>query len=235
MAYPSLYEGFGLPLLEAMACGTPVIASNAASMPEVLGDAGILIDPTDEGAWTDAIVEVLSDGEMRARLREAGLRRATEFTWERTARLTLDVYRRAVARMTAGERVSSEASTDPDVSVIVVTWNGRQLPRGLPAGASEAQRDVRAEIVLVDNGSTDGTADLVRSTFPRVRIVRLEENRGFAGGNNAGAREARGQFLAFLNNDTVPESDWLRRCAGHRPGGRLCAGHVAHRVHARPG
>ena len=98
LAYPSFYEGFGLPLVEAMACGTPVIASNVASMPEVLGDAGILIDPSDEDAWTDAIVELLSGGETRARLREAGLRRATEFTWDWTARLTLDVYRRALAR-----------------------------------------------------------------------------------------------------------------------------------------
>ena len=81
-----------------MACGTPVIASNVASMPEVLGDAGILIDPSDKKAWTNAIVELLSGGETRARLREAGLRRATEFTWDRTARLTLDVYRRALAR-----------------------------------------------------------------------------------------------------------------------------------------
>jgi glycosyltransferase involved in cell wall biosynthesis len=63
-----------------------------------LGDAGILIDPTDEAAWTRAIIDVVSDGEKRGRLREAGLRRAGEFTWERTARLTLDVYLRTVAR-----------------------------------------------------------------------------------------------------------------------------------------
>jgi glycosyltransferase involved in cell wall biosynthesis len=98
LAYPSFYEGFGLPLVEAMACGTPVIASNVASMPEVLGDAGILIDPSDEDAWAEAIIGLLGGGETRAHLREAGLRRAAEFTWDRTARLTLDVYRRALAR-----------------------------------------------------------------------------------------------------------------------------------------
>jgi len=98
LAYPSFYEGFGLPLVEAMACGAPVIASNVASMPEVLGDAGILIDPTDEAAWTRAMIDLLNSAEMRGRLREAGRRRAAEFTWERTARLTLDVYRRTVAR-----------------------------------------------------------------------------------------------------------------------------------------
>ena len=94
LAYPSLYEGFGLPLIEAMACGTPVIASHVTSIPEVVGDAGLLLDPADTNAWTMAILEVANDQHVRARLRAAGLRRAAEFTWERTARLTLEAYRR---------------------------------------------------------------------------------------------------------------------------------------------
>jgi glycosyltransferase involved in cell wall biosynthesis len=97
LAYPSFYEGFGLPLVEAMGSGTPVIASNAASMPEVVGDAGMLLDPSDERAWTRAIIDVVNDDQTRGRLRAAGLRRAAGFTWERTARLTLDAYRRTVA------------------------------------------------------------------------------------------------------------------------------------------
>ena len=100
LVYPSLYEGFGLPVLEAMATGTPVIASNAASIPEVLGDAGILLDPRDRPGWTRAITDLVNDDQTRARLRAAGLRRAADFTWERTARLTLDVYRQVVDRRT---------------------------------------------------------------------------------------------------------------------------------------
>jgi alpha-1,3-rhamnosyl/mannosyltransferase len=94
LAYPSLYEGFGLPVLEAMASGTPVIASRAASIPEVLGDAGILLDPEDVPAWTAAIVKVVNDEHLRAEMTAKGLARAAAFTWERTARTTLDVYRR---------------------------------------------------------------------------------------------------------------------------------------------
>lgn len=94
LVYPSLYEGFGLPLVEAMASGTPVIASNAAAIPEVVGDAGLLLDPHDGPRWTQAMIDIVNDAALRARLREAGVRRASEFTWERTARLTLDVYRR---------------------------------------------------------------------------------------------------------------------------------------------
>ena len=69
---------------------------------------------------------------------------------------------------------------------------------------------MRAEIILVDNASTDGSVDFVRSRFPHVQVIALAENRGFAGGNNAGAREARGDYVAFLNNDTVVDSNWLR-------------------------
>ena len=94
LVYPSLYEGFGLPLIEAMACGTPVIASAVTSIPEVVGDGGLLLDPVDTRAWTMAMLEVASDEHVRARLRAAGLRRAAHFTWERTARLTLEAYRR---------------------------------------------------------------------------------------------------------------------------------------------
>jgi len=97
LVYPSRYEGFGLPVLEAMACGTPVIASRAAAIPEVLGDAGILLDPDDASGWTRALMTVLRNGDLRSRLRAAGLARATEFTWPRTARLTLEAYRRVAA------------------------------------------------------------------------------------------------------------------------------------------
>jgi glycosyltransferase involved in cell wall biosynthesis len=90
---PSLYEGFGFPMLEAMACGTPVIGSNAASIPEVVGDAGILFDPTNQGELAAAIQSVLDDSSVRESLRERGLRRAKLFTWNRCGELTLNLYR----------------------------------------------------------------------------------------------------------------------------------------------
>jgi glycosyltransferase involved in cell wall biosynthesis len=97
LVYPSRYEGFGLPLVEAMASGTPVLASRAASIPEVVGESGLLLDPDDPRRWADAIVHVMTDAVLRARLRTDGQARAALFTWGRTARITLEVYQR-VAR-----------------------------------------------------------------------------------------------------------------------------------------
>ena len=93
MFYPSLYEGFGLPPLEAMASGCPVLASDTSSLPEVVGDAGILLDPMRPGDWIDAIGRILADEAQRERLSAAGLERARLFDWKRAAVQTLELYK----------------------------------------------------------------------------------------------------------------------------------------------
>ena len=98
LVYPSLYEGFGLPVLEAMARGTAVVASRASSIPEVLGDAGVLVEPTDSRAWADALQAVVADPARRASLAAAGAARAAGFTWTRTAQATYEVYEQAARR-----------------------------------------------------------------------------------------------------------------------------------------
>lgn len=90
--FPSLYEGFGLPPLEAMACGTPVVCSKAASLPEVVGDAALLVDPNDPADLAQAMLAALTDESLRATLRRRGLAQAARFSWEKTARETLQVY-----------------------------------------------------------------------------------------------------------------------------------------------
>jgi len=89
---PSIYEGFGLSPLEAMACGTPVVVSSVASLPEIVGDAGLLVDPQDEEATTVAIWRLLSDSELRSSLVEKGIRRAAVFSWDKAAQETLALY-----------------------------------------------------------------------------------------------------------------------------------------------
>ncbi len=95
LVHPALYEGFGLTPLEAMACGAPVIVSNASSLPEVVGDAALLVDPTDVEGWTVAMHRLAENESLRQSLREKGLKRAKLFSWQKAARETLQVYRDA--------------------------------------------------------------------------------------------------------------------------------------------
>ena len=94
--FPSLHEGFGLPVLEAMACGTPVICSDASSLPEVVGDAGMLIDPGDSAGWTAAVERLSDDPALREQMRQQGMVRARAFTWRRAAAETRKLYDQAL-------------------------------------------------------------------------------------------------------------------------------------------
>jgi len=94
LVFPSLYEGFGLPILEAMACGTPVITSETSSMPEVAGDAALLVNPYDIPAIADAMNRLISDNQLRERLISMGLERTKQFSWKKCAEETLSVFNR---------------------------------------------------------------------------------------------------------------------------------------------
>jgi glycosyltransferase involved in cell wall biosynthesis len=96
--FPSLYEGFGLPVLEAMQRGVPVACSDRSSLPEVAGDAALLFDPESVEAIAGAMERLMSDADEAERLRRAGLERARRFTWDETARLTAESYERALSR-----------------------------------------------------------------------------------------------------------------------------------------
>jgi glycosyltransferase involved in cell wall biosynthesis len=98
LVYPSIYEGFGLPPLEAMSVGTPVVAGSASCLPEVLGDAALLVPPRDDRGFAEAVEALLTDQALREKLVQLGKARAASYSWERCARQTLEVYRAASGR-----------------------------------------------------------------------------------------------------------------------------------------
>jgi N-acetylglucosaminyl-diphospho-decaprenol L-rhamnosyltransferase len=103
----------------------------------------------------------------------------------------------------------------PEVSVCIVNWNCRELLRGCLESLSSARQGVRTEVIVVDNGSSDGAADMVATDFPDVKLIRNVENEGFARSNNQAARRSCGRYLFFLNNDTVVPPGTLRRLRDH--------------------
>src|SRR5947207_12032942 len=96
------------------------------------------------------------------------------------------------------------------ISVIVVNWNGKALLADC-LNSLRSQTFSDFEVIVVDNGSADGSAQFVETAFPEFRLIKLNENRGFAGGNNAGIRESRGEWIALINNDAAAQPDWLER------------------------
>jgi glycosyltransferase involved in cell wall biosynthesis len=110
-AFPSLYEGFGIPVLEAMACGTPVLTSNLSALPEVAGDAGLLVDPYDTDAIAQGLVDLLDHQERREDLARRGLERARRFTWRQVAEQTVKVYQQVIDDRVSGVGYPTECAS----------------------------------------------------------------------------------------------------------------------------
>jgi glycosyltransferase involved in cell wall biosynthesis len=196
LTFFSLYEGFGIPLLEAFETGTPVVCSNVASLPEVVGDAALMCDPMDVDAISALLERVSSDADLRKQLVARGKRRLGEFTWGTAAERLASALERV-----AGRTESRRLPRDPVVSIVTPSYNQGRFIRDTIESVL-AQSYPRIEYIVVDGGSTDETVEILRSYGDRVRWV-SEADSGQAEAINKGLRAARGEIVGYLNSDDV--------------------------------
>jgi len=225
--FPSLYEGFGLPLLEAMARGACVVARGASAMAELVGDAGVLVAEPDAEGFAAAILPLLSDPDRCRRLGARAIERAARYTVTRMVTGTLASYDRALEQPARGAQPVAESPSGADVSVVVLSYD---RPHLLPAAlaALEAQRPAPREILVVDNPSPrSAEVDRVVLGHPGVRLIRPPRNLGFAGGMNLGLAAASGRHVFLTEDDIIVEDGALAALAARldaAPSCGLCAG-----------
>jgi glycosyltransferase involved in cell wall biosynthesis len=227
LAHLSLYEGFGIPLLEAFAAGTPVVCGDRTAMPEVAGDAAVLCDPTSVEAMAAALARVADDGALRARLKGNGTRRLADFSWERGAAALAAAFERVAARAALGP-VRVRVTTPPVVSIVTPSFNQGAFVRQT-IDSVLGQDYPHVDYRVIDGGSTDETLAILKGYGDRVAWV-SEPDRGQAHAINKGMAEARGAVRAYLNSDDLLRPGAVSRVVEHfaaRPGCDLVYGRDA--------
>ncbi len=198
LCFFSLYEGFGMPLLEAFDAGCPVLCSNTTSLPEVAGDAALTVDPTDEPAIAAAMLRALDEPDLRRALIDRGRDRASLWDWRRSARNLHDACLRVAGRADRGEVIVTEP---PRVSIVTPSYNqGRFLRRTIESVLTQDYPHI--DYRVIDGGSTDESVEILQGYGDRFPWV-SERDRGQTHAINKGFERADGRIRAYLNSDDV--------------------------------
>lgn len=194
LVFPSLYEGFGLPVIEAMEIGCPAICSNATSLPEVAGNAALYFDPLNPEEIADKINRIIMDTELRRSLIEKGKLQTEKFSWDLTAEKTLEILK-GVSRQTPEER----RKMYPLVSIVTPSFNqGEFIEDTIKSVLSEDYLNI--EYIVMDGGSTDNTLEILKKYGNEVKWF-SEPDKGQADAVNKGFKKAVGEILGWLNSD----------------------------------
>ncbi len=216
--FPSTAEGFGLPILEAMASGCPVVTSDCPPLPELAGGAAILVDPHNVDSIVSGIERALKDATVRAELQDQGLQRVRQFTWEETADRTIDVYHRIAegrAKSISVPAARTLTETDVVLSLVVPTYGREQL-------LCNTLRHLLAmdlygsEIIVVDQTPQHdaATREYLASIADRIRYLR-SDTPNLPRARNLGWKSARGDVVLFVDDDVIPHPGLLE---AHRRG-----------------
>ena len=210
-AFPSLYEGFGLPVAEAMACGTPVLAAAATALPETAGGAAVLVDPLSVPAIAAGLTRLLDDDALRQRCSDAGRTRAAELTWERAAARLVDVWADVLAEAPVAHRSVRHVSPGQPARVVAAltsTGQADDLPAAI-AGLRAQGLGAGLTVVVVANRPGDGTVELIRAGYPDCVLVEQPDTRSYAENQAVAFAAAPGDYLAIVNPDAIAEPGCL--------------------------
>jgi GT2 family glycosyltransferase len=212
-AFPSLYEGFGLPVAEAMATGTPVLTSDTTALPEVAGGAAVLANPLDVASIADGLARLLDDEALRTRCRAAGIIRAAELTWTAAAERLIGVWQDVLREQPQAHRLVRPVAAGRQASVVAAltsTGQADDLPDAI-AGLRQQGMGEALTIVVVANRPGDGTAELIRADYPDCVLVEQPDTRSYAENQAVAFAAAPGDYLAIVNPDAIAQVDCLPR------------------------
>lgn len=214
LVYFSLYEGFGMPLLEAFSTGTPVVCSNTTSLPEVGGDAVLTCDPTNIHAMRALMTKVTCDEEARGVLIARGQKALRGHEWGRSAENLLAACQRVgAASATLDSRPTISVSCMPRVSIVTPSYNqGRFIKQTIDSVLMQSYGNV--EYMVVDGGSTDETIPILKSYGASLKWI-AEADKGQTDAINKGLARSKGEVRAYLNSDDVLLPDAVEKIARH--------------------
>ena len=206
LAFPSLFEGFGIPLVEAMASGLPIICSKSSCIPEIVGDSAILFDGEDPEDIANAILMANNDLQLRQKLIQKGIDRRKLFSWRKCAKETVKYIRETYYPR---EDTVTYISSHPKVSIITPSFNQGEFIRDTIESVLNQTYD-NIEYLVMDGGSTDDTVSILKEYGDRIIWV-SEQDEGQADAVNKGLKIASGEIIGWLNSDDTYYPDAVEK------------------------